>query len=433
MIIALAFALTFPVTGTVHLPRGVTEISSEIRLPEGAHDLKIIGELHDSTLRAAANFHGRAMLSCRGCRNIELRNFAIDGNRDAVGKAWPLPPAERSFAGFVPDNGILIEETTGFSADHLDFRAMAGFAILVNHSRDISLVHLLVEDSGSLNAKGRNNATGGVLLEEGTEDFAVADSMFRNIRGNAVWTHSRYRSPRNSRGKIANVKFSEIGRDAIQVGHATDVVVEGNQGTRIGFPAEIVDVENGGTPVGIDTAGNVDASTYQYNQFEEVDGKCIDLDGFHDGAVRGNTCINRRAPEDYPYGNFGISINNTSIEMESRNIVIEGNRLSGMKFGGIFALGEGHVIRNNRMTRLNTAHCNETHAKFGCLAIAGEPGFLESGIYLAKGGERPGPARHITIENNTISGYKMAAHCIEAAPTVKLSENTLRNNTCSNE
>ena len=172
---------------------------------------------------------------------------------------------------------------------------------------------------------------------------------------------------------------------------------------------------------------------YERNRFEEIDGKCIDLDGFHDGAVRGNICINRRAPEDYPFGNFGISINNTSIEMRSKNIVIERNQLAGMKFGGIFALGEGHIIRNNRMTRLNTAHCNETHARFGCLAILGEPGFLESGIYLAKGGERPAPARGITIENNIISGYKMAAHCIESAPSVKLSDNTLRHNTCTNE
>ena len=139
---------------------------------------------------------------------------------------------------------------------------------------DVKLDHLLVEDSGSLNAKSRNNTTGGVLLEEGTDDFTVADSTFRNIRGNAVWTHSRYRSPRNSRGKIANVKVSEIGRDAIQVGHATGVVVEGNQGSRIGFPAEIVDVENGGTPVGIECrvclepirAGDQGVLVYSTNQ-----------------------------------------------------------------------------------------------------------------------------------------------------------------------
>jgi hypothetical protein len=85
------------------------------------------------------------------------------------------------------------------------------------------------------------------------------------------------------------------------------------------------------------------------------------------------------------------------------------------------------------MTHLNTAHCNETRVKFGCLAIAGEPGFLESGIYLAKGGARPAPSRNILIENNIISGHNMAEHCVEAAPSVKLSDNTLRHNICTNE
>jgi hypothetical protein len=402
-----------------------------MKLPDGAHDLIITGD--GSTLRAASNFHGRAIFSCHGCRRIHFANFSIDGNRAALERPMPLPPSGKSFASFFSDNGILIEDTDGFSVDHLDFTHIASFAIIVNHSRNILLDHISVRDSGSLNAKGRNNTTGGILLEEGTDQFTVADSVFGNLRGNGVWTHSRYMSPRNSEGKIANNKFFDIGRDAIQVGHATQVHVAGNSGSRIGFPADLVDVENDGTPVGIDTSGNVDQSVYEYNQFEELDGKCIDLDGFHDGVVRGNTCTNRRRPEDYPYGNFAISINNASIEMQSRNILIEGNRLSGMKFGAIFALGEGHTIRNNRMTHLNTAHCNETHDKFGCFTLAGEPGFLESGIYLAKGGARPAPAHNITIEHNIISGYKMAAHCIESAPSVKLSDNTIRGNTCTNE
>jgi hypothetical protein len=428
----LALLISLPLTGTVRLPDGVTEISSELKLPDGAHDVVISGGDH-TVLRAAASFRGRAIFSCRGCRRIRFTNFSIDGNRAALEKPLPLPPTDRTFATLFGDNGILIEDTDGLAIDHVDFANVANFAALISHSKDVAIDHVAVKNSGSRNAKGRNNTSGGILLEEGCEQFSVADSSFRNIRGNGVWTHSRYLAPRNRDGKILRNEFSEVGRDAIQVGHAMGVEVADNHGVRVGFPADLVDVENAGTPVGVDTAGNVEQSTYERNSFEETDGKCIDLDGFHDGKVRGNTCINRRPPEDYPYGNFGISINNASIEMQSKNIVIEDNRLSGMKFGGIFALGEGHIIRNNRMTNLNTAHCNETHAKFGCLAILGEPGFLESGIYLAKGGARPGPSRNITIENNIISGYKMAAHCIESAPSVKLSDNMIRNNTCTNE
>ena len=424
-------ALTFPVTGIVHLPAGVTEVAAEIHLPEGAHDLTIAGD--GATLRAAASFHGRAILSCKGCRRITIRDLLFDGNRGVLEKPLPLPPTDWSFARFFSNNGMLFEEAEGIRLERVSFINVANFAILVTRGRDIVMEHLNVENSGSRNAKGRDNTTGGVLLEQGVASFLVADSEFRNIRGNGVWTHSAYGSPRNSDGKILNNRFFDIGRDAIQIGHATRVEVTGNQGTRIGMNAPGVDIEGGGIPVGIDTSGDVDRSSYANNRFEEIDGKCIDLDGFHDGAVRGNTCINRGKPEDYPYGNFGIAMNNANIDMRSQNIIVAGNTLDGMKFGGIFVLGSGHRILNNRMTRLNRAHCNETHAKFGCLAIAGEPGFLESGIYLAKGGARPAPARNIIIQNNAIGGYKMSSHCIESAPAVKMSENTIKNNTCTDE
>lgn len=422
--------MVLPRTGLVHLPAGVTEVSSELKLPEGAHDLTVVGD--HSTLHAASDFRGRAILSCRNCRHIAFRNFAMDGNRAALERRVPLAPSDKSFASVFPDNGILIEESDGVSIEHVDFGNISNFAALISHSKNVWIDHLSVRDSGSLNAKGRNNTSGGVLLEEGTEQFTVADSVFRNIRGNAVWTHSRYMSPRNGRGKIVNNQFFDIGRDAIQVGHATQIDVAGNRGSRIGLAAELVDVENGGTPVGIDTAGNVDQSVYEHNNFEEIDGKCIDLDGFHDGFVRGNTCVNRRRPEDYPFGHFGIVFNNASIEMRSRNIVVEDNELDGMKFGGIFLIGAGHRILRNRLVHINTAHCNENREKFGC-AVLGEVEVLQTGIYLGSHAEHPDPARGNLIEGNTISGWKMKMRCIQAAPGVKLSDNTIRKNTCTDE
>jgi hypothetical protein len=428
LILAFLIAVTIPATGSVRLPPGVTEISSEIKLPEGAHDLVITGD--GSTLHAAANFQGRAIISCQGCRRIHFANFAIDGNRAALEKPMPFAPSAKSFASVFPNNGILIEESDGVSIEHVDFANITGFAALISHSKNVTIDHVAVKDSGSRNAKGRNNTSGGILLEEGTEQFSVADSSFSNIRGNGVWTHSR--SPRNRDGKILRNQFSEIGRDAIQVGHAVAVEVADNRGTRIGFPVEIIDVENAGTPVGIDTAGNVEQSSYQRNRFEEINGKCIDLDGFHDGAVRGNICINRRPPEDYAFGHFGIVFNNANVDMRSQNIVVEANQLDGMKFGGIFLIGTGHKILRNRMLHINTAHCNENRAKFGCSAL-GEPEVLETGIYLGSHAEHPDAARGNLIEGNTISGWKMKTRCIQAAPGVKLADNTIRRNVCTNE
>ena len=414
----------------MRLPAGIVEVTAEIRIPDGAHDLTVSG--NKTTLHAAPDFKGRAILSCKGCRNIAFRYFTIDGNRDRLEARLPLPPSDRAFAGFYANNGILIEETDGLKIESVDFANVANFAVLVSRSSHITIDRARVENSGSRNAKGRNNSTGGILFEEGTGFFEVTNSAFRNISGNAVWTHSRYGSPRNHHGKIAENTFAEIGRDAIQIGHATSIQVLRNEGRRIGFPSGLVDAEGGAVPVGIDTAGNVDAAVYENNRFEEINGKCIDLDGFHDGAVRSNTCVNRGKPEDYPFGHFGIVLNNANIDMQSQNIVIEGNRIEGMKFGGIFVIGRGPKILRNTMRRLNTAHCNENKAQFGC-SVLGEIHVLESGIYLGSHAERPAPSRDNVIEGNTIGGWRMSTRCIATAPGVKLSDNIVKNNHCLDE
>ena len=173
----------------------------------------------------------------------------------------------------------------------------------------------------------------------------MLDCRIANVRGNGIWTHSLYTSARNARGRIAGNEFAMIARDAIQVGHATEVRVENNRGRMIGYPAEEVDLESQAFPVAVDTAGNVDASVYRNNQFEEIDGKCFDLDGFHDGEVSGNSCLNEDDDlKSYPYGNFGIIMNNSNPDMQSRNIRITGNTIDGFLFGGIFLIGSGHTV-----------------------------------------------------------------------------------------
>src|SRR5262249_50194755 len=160
-------------------------------------------------------------------------------------------------------------------------------------------------NSGSRNVEGRNNATGGILLEEGVADFRVTGCVLHDIRGNGIWTHSLYTSPRNGPGEIDHNRVDLAARDAFQGGRAFGVRVEQNAGSYIGMPFEDVDVEGRAYPVGIDTAGNVDHSLYAGNRFEEINGKCIDLDGFHHGEVRANECRNHATPEYYGLGNYG--------------------------------------------------------------------------------------------------------------------------------
>ena len=430
-LLALAVLLldtTAPHRRLVQLPAGVVHLDGAWPVGNG---VELRGSPAGTVLRMEPGFDGPGALIVGN--DVYLHDFTIDGNRAAMEDRTGLPPYDVPFARFTRGNGVFAEGATGLRVDNVHFHDMAGFAVLASRAHDVSLYRVTIADSGSRNAAGRNNSTGGILLEEGTTDFRVMQCDLLRIRGNGVWTHSLYPSPRNMRGVIARNRFAEIGRDAVQVGHATDVRVEENAGVDIGFPVETVDVENRAIPVAIDTAGNVERCSYAQNRFEEINGKCIDLDGFHSGEVRANECINRGAPEQYRFGNYGIVMNNSNPDMRPENIRVVENLIEGPLFGGIFVIGTRNVIARNRLLDLNRAHCNEDAARFGCYYAAGEPDMLRSGIYLGKGAERPAPALGNLVEQNEITGFKMKARCVVSAPGIEAEWNTVRGNVCRDQ
>jgi len=420
-------------TGSVTLPAGTIEISREIVLPSDAHDLDIGGAA--TTIKAASVFRGRSLIVIPAGKNIKIHDLSLDGNRDALARPMGLPPSTTMFSRFMPNNGILAEGVTTLEIAQLKATGIAGFTILVNSSRTVRIHDIQITDSGSLNLRNRNNSTGGILLEEGTSDFEVLDCRIANVRGNGIGTHSLPTTAPNARGRIAGNEFAMIARDAIRVGQADAVVVENNRGRMIGYPTEEVDVEGQAFPVAVETSGNVGGSIYRNNQFEEVDGKCFDLDGFHDGEVAGNTCLNEEEVSSYPYGHFGIMMNNSNPNVESRNIRITGNTINGALFGGIFIIGSGHTVTGNHLLHLNLAHCSDDNAPgpVNCAKAGNQPELLSSGIYLGAGAERPDVAKGNTIENNEIGGYGMSRHCIGVAPGVSLAANTIAKNECSDE
>jgi hypothetical protein len=420
-------------TGIVELPEGVIDLHSEIEIPAGAKDLLIRGAPGGTTLRASDQFQGQSIFRCERVDRVTFQDFRIDGNRDLLERRHGLPGFSTAFARSIDGNGILAIGVSSLKISHVHFVNVPGFAILVSRSRDVFIDGVDVGASGSRAGGGGNNATGGILLEEGTRDFVVTHSDLRNIRGNGIWTHSLGTAPQNRNGLIAENQFERIGRDAIQVGHGAGVRVESNRGVDIGFPFEDVDMEHSATPVAIDTAGDTSHSEYLRNRFTEVNGKCLDLDGFHDGEVRGNSCANHFGAEHYPDGNLGIVFNNSHAAMRSEGVVLVENELDGALFSGIFVIGEHHRIERNHLRRINLAHCDGNAARFGCNYAPGQPGLLRSGIYLATGGERPAPARANVIEDNEISGFGMSINCVAAAPGVSLAANVIARNVCKDE
>jgi hypothetical protein len=415
-------------TGVLQLPDGVLTISAEVPAFLGVSNLTIRGSAR-TTLLLSPSFQGRAALIFQQSTNVRIENLTILRNEPISAPPSEMAPPENAFRLWHKHNGILADQVDGLEIHNVRFQRIAGFPILVSRSRRVSIEAVSIQHSGSLNRDGKNNTTGGILLEEGTEDFSITRCDLRHILGNGIWTHSLYTSPRNARGVIAGNHFEEIGRDAIQVGHATQVQVVRNSGTRIGYPQEVVDLKNEAIPVAIDTAGNVDFSAYNDNQFAEINGKCFDLDGFHHGEVRRNTCINRSSADAYPSGGFALVMNNNNPDMRSEAVTIAENLFSGAKFGAVYLIGRNHRVVNNRFERLNLARCTENAARFGCYYL-GDANLLRSGIYLGRGVRRLEQTRDNIVENNLIQGWKMKERCLAAGPGVSLRQNFVRQNNC---
>jgi hypothetical protein len=418
-------------TGIIELPAGVVIIHSELVIPEGSSSLEIHGHSSGSVLQASSDFKGRAIIVAESASHLRLKNFRIDGNRSKLEVPIGLPPSNVSFARFYSNNGILLEKARHVTIQNLFLTHVTSFPLLISASSDVLIEDVVIEDSGSLNEQGRNNTSGGILLEEGAINFEVRRCAIRRIRGNAIWTHSNYHSLRNANGLIAGNSIAEVARDAIQVGHATNIKVERNTGQRIGYPINEVDVESIAIPVALDTAGNVDHSLYVENQFEDVNGQCIDLDGFHHGEVRNNSCVSRKPFDQYPFAHYGIVLGNSNPDMRSENVTVTGNTIIGAAYGGVFLIGSHHQILENRFEDLNRAHCTGDPTRPRCNYAPDEPGMLRSGIYLGRGAARPAETQDNVIRDNQVSGFGMAKWCIATAPGVSLSSDQIQDNRCT--
>ncbi len=440
IICALSWCLLLPLLtflfladpGFVRLPPGETHLSRPLALPATSTHLRILGDPAGSTLVLDPDFQGAAAIAITGGTDVELSGFTIIGNRSELKSDWYLPLNEAAFADFYSANGILVRNSHHVVIRKVRFRLVRAFPVLVNASSAITIDNVDIEDSGTLNRAGRNNTTGGILLEEGVSQFEVRNSRLSSISGNAIWTHSYSRSPRQSAGHIHGNTIQTVGRDAIQIGHATNVLVENNDGASLGFPTSFVDVENHGVAVALDTAGNVDHTTYRDNHFTDVNGQCIDLDGFHHGDVTANSCINEKPADAYPASHYGIVFGNNHPAADSSYINLSGNTLQGFAYGAVFVIGTHNTIRNNRFLDVNRAHCGETALTARCnYALAEQPLLLKSGIYLAANGGRPATTRDNVIRGNTITGFGIPASCVASDPAVSLAANTISGNICT--
>ena len=178
----LRHTLATQTTGAIVLPAGTVQVSSELTLAPGAHDLEISGAPSGSILRAGPSFQGRALLVLDGAHNIRIRDLTIEGNRERAQRALEMAPPENYFRMWYPDNGILADRVDGLEIRNVHLDHIINFPILVSRSKNIRIVKADIRDSGSRNAMGRNNLSGGILIEEGSSHFEVRDSDFKTSR-----------------------------------------------------------------------------------------------------------------------------------------------------------------------------------------------------------------------------------------------------------
>ena len=360
-------------TGTVTLPAGIIEISREIVLPSDAHDLDIRGT--STTIKASAAFRGRALLVLPAGKNIKVRTLSLDGNRDAFPQTVAPAPSASMLSRVVANNGILAEGVIGLELAQLTATQFPGFAFVVNGGRNIRIHDVEITQSGSLDASGHNNGSGGILLEEGVADFEILHALIGKVRGNGIWVRSTApagAATTAATGRIADCEFAILGRAAIELNHAAAVTIENNTGHMIGFPGEEVFTGGNALPAAITMTGEVGHSLIRNNNFGQLAGRCLYLDGFNDGEVTGNECAD------------GL-------------------------FNGFLIRGARNRVTGNRLTAMNSAHRDQ-------------PESLRIGIYLAGG------STGNTVESNEVAGYGMAKYCI-GGPA--LAANHVAKNVCS--
>jgi len=417
-------------SGRIQLPLGTTDLMAPLRLKPGAHDVEIVGDPGGSILRMAKDFEGKAVIVGTNVSNIHVTGFQIIGSRNALISNRYLPRADQTFADYYDANGLLFTESHAIAIRNVALQNVKAFPVLISHCTDVSIEGVSIKDSGTLNTQGHSNTTGGVLLEEGTSRFSVKRCHIQNICGNAIWTHSNFRSPRNQDGTIEENEITGTPRDAIQVGHALRIRVVNNRGSRIGVPFDQVDTAALATPVALDSSGDVADSVYSGNRFTDVDGQCIDLDGFHDGEITDNSCINKGPLEAYPFLHTGIVFGNSFPDMQPGRVIVSRNVIQGFGYGGIFLIGENNRIIENKFIDINRNHCTGKAGVPRCNYALEEPGMLRSGIYLAGHAARPARTRANIIQHNFVSGFGAHQWCVAAGPGVSLAANDITQNNC---
>lgn len=301
--------------------------------------------------------------------NCEIRNLRIDGNvLTSVGITYATVLGAM---GGDPMHATLSDQTSiwihggvsGTRISGVTITHTGGYAILVDARTDdvvdtqISACKFINNrphkfgDGADLNYgswsggimyhnDGRNPSTSAV------RGLKVSNCEWRRNTGNCLWGHAYGFNVLNERISFTENAFQDCGLDGIQPGNVVGGIVANNHFHRIGYihstdiDATVPKYRADAYAVALDSTGFVKGVDYVGNSMVSVNGGGIDLDGFAEGNVSGNSIIIPSPGEDryvedkvaqYGAANAnitkGIQTGNTFYGPGARQVNITGNTI----------------------------------------------------------------------------------------------------------
>lgn len=272
------------------------------------------------------------------------------------------------------------------------------------------------------------------------QNLIVDSCTFSRNTGNCVWGHVYGFDALHSNINVTNNHFIDCGLDAILYGGVTGGACTGNQARRVGYvcsddtSASVPLYLTGANATGIDTSGLVKGVAYGNNRVISVYGGCMDLDGYGQGSVTGNTCIlpESGTPEytedlisTLTTGRcYGIQPSNSSnTQYGAADITITGNTLINMQAGAIrlFAARNCQVSGNNirhpagaviEPIRLGNIGTGTYQRSYGNVVQDNQIEWSPAGIAAAVQ-EQPGGSAFSGTDKNWVLGNKLFGNCYE--------------------
>lgn len=363
----------------LYMPRGIYRCESSIdNLIAGDLNLRITGDGPSTIIQRGADIEaGKGLFDIYGS-NLEFSNLTVDGDVltslglqygvdfMGVGGNDPLADAlvlNTSFwvhggAKRVRFNNVTVRHTGGYSilldARDADIRDVKVLDSVFENNRP----HLF---GTSGDDKTYGSWTGGIFYKgdcRASEDklFAVRDltisrNAFRRNTGNCVWGHVYGFDTLHSNVKVIDNHFEDCGLDGVLIGGVSGGVVKGNDFRRVGYVCSDDDSPSvpkylgGVNATALDTSGIVKGVNYIGNTMISINGGCIDLDGYGEGTVSGNTCKMPRSDEpEYDEDSiaslgavcYGIQTSNSSNSAwGASRVTITGNNLLNLSAGAL--------------------------------------------------------------------------------------------------